>query len=98
MLRRTKIVATLGPATQSSEALRAIIQAGVDVVRLNFSHGAPEDHIARAEAVRAEAAACGRLVAVLADLQGPKLRIARFTKGSVHLEAGQAFVLDAAKG
>ncbi|MBK8971155.1 MAG: pyruvate kinase [Hahellaceae bacterium] len=97
MLRRTKIVATLGPATQTPEALRAIIQAGVDVVRLNFSHGAPEDHIARAEAVRTQANACGRLVAILVDLQGPKLRIARFVNGSVQLEVGQSFVLDATR-
>lgn len=95
MLRRTKIVATLGPATDSPEALGAIIAAGVDVVRLNFSHGNAEDHQKRAQLVRATAKAQGRFVAILADLQGPKLRIARFTDNKVTLSAGQTFVLDA---
>lgn len=96
MLRRTKIVATLGPATDSPDALADIINAGVDVVRLNFSHGSAEEHIARAQRVRAAAAAAGRFVALLADLQGPKLRIARFADNKVTLNAGQTFVLDAA--
>ncbi len=96
MLRRTKIVATLGPATDSPDALTDIINAGVDVVRLNFSHGSAEEHIARAQRVRAAAAAAGRFVALLADLQGPKLRIARFADNKVTLNAGQTFVLDAA--
>lgn len=95
MLRRTKIVATLGPATDSSESLAAIIAAGVDVTRLNFSHGSAEEHIERARRVRQTAAAQGRFVALLADLQGPKLRIARFTENKVILKAGQTFVLDA---
>ncbi|MEP5176688.1 pyruvate kinase, partial [Marinobacter alexandrii] len=95
MLRRTKIVATLGPATDSPEALAAIIGAGVDVTRLNFSHGSAEDHIQRARQVREAAAAQGRFVALLADLQGPKLRIARFANHKVTLTAGQSFVLDA---
>ncbi|MEH6561506.1 MAG: pyruvate kinase, partial [Marinobacter sp.] len=95
MLRRTKIVATLGPATDSSESLAAIIAAGVDVTRLNFSHGSAEEHIERARRVRQTAAAQGRFVALLADLQGPKLRIARFTDNKVILKAGQTFVLDA---
>ncbi len=95
MLRRTKIVATLGPATDSPESLGAIIAAGVDVVRLNFSHGNAEDHQKRAQLVRATAQAQGRFVAILADLQGPKLRIARFTDNKVTLSAGQTFVLDA---
>ena len=96
MLRRTKIVATLGPATDSPDALADIINAGVDVVRLNFSHGSAEEHIARAQRVRAAAAAAGRFVALLADLQGPKLRIARFADNKITLNAGQTFVLDAA--
>lgn len=96
MLRRTKIVATLGPATDSVESLSAIIAAGVDVTRLNFSHGSAEEHMARARKVRETAAAQGRFVALLADLQGPKLRIARFADNKVTLKAGQTFVLDAA--
>lgn len=95
MLRRTKIVATLGPATSTPESIAAIIAAGVDVVRLNFSHGAPEEHQARADLVRAEARKQSRIVAVLADLQGPKLRIARFRESAVTLKVGQAFALDA---
>ena len=95
MLRRTKIVATLGPATDSPESLSAIIAAGVDVTRLNFSHGSAEDHIQRARQVRESAATNGRFVALLADLQGPKLRIARFAENKVTLKAGQQFILDA---
>ncbi|MGO3694564.1 pyruvate kinase, partial [Marinobacter sp.] len=95
MLRRTKIVATLGPATDTPESLAAIIAAGVDVARLNFSHGSADEHIARARRVREAAAAQGRFVALLADLQGPKLRIARFANNKVTLSAGQTFVLDA---
>lgn len=96
MLRRTKIVATLGPATDSPESLAAIIAAGVDVTRLNFSHGSADDHIQRANRVREAAAAQGRFVAIMADLQGPKLRVARFTDNKVALKRGQIFVLDAA--
>ncbi|WP_172147353.1 MULTISPECIES: pyruvate kinase [Pseudomonas] len=95
MRRRTKIVATLGPATESPEAIEALVKAGVDVVRLNFSHGAAQEHIARAALVREMAHKHGRFVAVLADLQGPKIRIARFAEGKVQLSKGQAFVLDA---
>lgn len=95
MQRRTKIVATLGPATDSPEAIDSLVQAGVDVVRLNFSHGKAEDHIARARLVRQAAQRHGRFVAVLADLQGPKIRIARFAETKVTLTKGQQFVLDA---
>ncbi|WP_166265690.1 pyruvate kinase [Marinobacter caseinilyticus] len=95
MLRRTKIVATLGPATDSTESLAAIIAAGVDVTRLNFSHGSAEDHIQRAQQVRDAASAQGRFVALLADLQGPKLRVARFADNKVALKRGQSFTLDA---
>jgi len=94
MLRRTKIVATLGPATDSVESLEAIIKAGVDVVRLNFSHGESEDHIQRAERVREVADRLGRFVAVMADLQGPKIRIARFSCDKIILKVGDIFTLD----
>ncbi|MFK3818328.1 pyruvate kinase [Pseudomonas sp. NPDC089407] len=96
MQRRTKIVATLGPATESAEAIEGLIRAGVDVVRLNFSHGSAQEHIARADLVREIARRYGRFVAILADLQGPKIRIARFAEGKVQLHKGQRFVLDAA--
>lgn len=95
MHRRTKIVATLGPATNSPEALEGLITAGVDVVRLNFSHGSAEDHLARAALVRELALKHGRFVAVLADLQGPKIRISRFAESKVVIEKGQVFTLDA---
>ncbi|AJE23349.1 pyruvate kinase [Azotobacter chroococcum] len=96
MLRRTKIVATLGPATDTPEVLEGLIKAGVDVVRLNFSHGKAEEHMARAALVREMAAKHGRFVAILADLQGPKIRISRFAEGKVMLQKGQQFILDAA--
>src|SRR4051812_6469040 len=75
MPRRTRIVATLGPATTSPEGVRAILEAGVDVVRINFSHGTAEEHVARIALLRKTAAALSRNVAVLADLPGPKLRV-----------------------
>jgi pyruvate kinase len=93
--RRTKIVATLGPATNTPELLDAIIEAGVDVVRLNFSHGDPKEHIILAETVRNRARAYGRQVGVLADLQGPKIRISRFKSDKVLLEENAQFILDA---
>jgi pyruvate kinase len=95
MPRRTKIVATLGPATDEQHVLDDMIQAGMDVVRVNFSHGAHEDHIRRAETVRNRARAYGHQIGVLADLQGPKIRIERFREGWVMLEAGAHFILDA---
>ena len=95
MLRRTKIVSTLGPASESPEVLERLIVAGVNVVRLNFSHGSPEDHKRRAVMVRELAAKHGRHVAVLGDLQGPKIRIARFAEGKIFLKVGDKFVLDA---
>src|SRR3569623_243424 len=95
MLRRTKIVATLGPATDGRKALDGLIQAGVDVVRINFSHGEPGEHRRRVEAVRNRARAHGRQVGVLADLQGPKIRIDRFKDGKVNLIEGDRFTLDA---
>ena len=78
MLRRTKIVTTLGPATDSKDTLRALIEAGANVVRLNFSHGSADDHIKRASMVRDIAKELNAHVAILGDLQGPKIRIARF--------------------
>ncbi len=95
-MRRTKIVATLGPATNTPETVGALVRAGVDVVRLNFSHGLPEDHAYRAQLVRDAARQYGRTVGILGDLQGPKLRIARFREGKIILQPGDAFILDAA--
>lgn len=96
-VRRTKIVATLGPATDAPGVLAAMLKAGVDVCRLNFSHGAAEDHRRRALAVREISQDMGRPVAIMADLQGPKIRVARFIEGAVVLEEGAPFVLDAAR-
>jgi len=95
MFRRTKIVATLGPATDAPKVLDKVIEAGVDVVRINFSHGNVEEHSRRVEMVRDRARAYDREVAVLMDLQGPKIRIERFRDGKVELKEGQAFILDA---
>ena len=95
MPRATKIVATIGPASSSPHVLERMIRAGVDVVRLNFSHGSAQDHIDRAALVRKVAADCGREVAIMADLQGPKIRVGRFEQGKVNLQPGQAFSLDA---
>lgn len=86
--RRTKIVATIGPASQSPETLRALIAAGTDVCRLNLSHGTVDEHIERLQAVRDAAAAAGRPVAVLADLPGPKIRAGSFPDGGVDLTPG----------
>lgn len=95
MLRRTKIVTTLGPSTNNAEALEALFKAGANVVRMNFSHGSAEDHINRAKLVREVAEKIGVNVAILGDLQGPKIRISRFKDGKIELENGQKFVLDA---
>ncbi|WP_449429455.1 pyruvate kinase [Rhodanobacter umsongensis] len=97
-MRRTKIVATLGPATDAPGMLEKLIAEGVDVVRLNLSHGIPDDHRARANAVRAASAAAGREVGVLADLQGPKIRVETFANGPVELVDGAPFVLDCRPG
>ncbi len=94
MTRRTKIVATLGPASSSPEMIEKLILAGANVFRLNFSHGQPEDHINRAKIVREMAAKNSRHVAILGDLQGPKIRIARFKETKIHLEQGATFILD----
>jgi len=94
MLRRTKILATLGPASDKPGVLEALFEAGIDVVRMNFSHGTAQDHIDRATAVRALSKKTGRLVGILCDLQGPKIRIAKFKDTKVWLDEGQAFALD----
>ncbi len=94
MPRATKIVATLGPASSSPEVLGRMIRAGVDVVRLNFSHGTAQDHIDRATMVRDVARAQGKEVAIMADLQGPKIRVGKFEGGKIMLVTGQQFVLD----
>jgi pyruvate kinase len=96
MHRATKIVSTIGPASNNLEILTRMIMAGVNVVRLNFSHGKAQDHIDRAELVRKVAASCGREVAIMADLQGPKIRIGKFEHGKIFLENGSKFILDAA--
>jgi pyruvate kinase len=95
--RATKIVATLGPASSEPKLLEQMIRAGVNVVRLNFSHGKAEDHIARAKLVREAAQQAGREVAIMADLQGPKIRVGKFAQGKVQLEPGMKFVLDASR-
>ncbi|GAA6142095.1 pyruvate kinase [Hydrogenophaga sp. 5NK40-0174] len=93
--RATKIVATLGPASSDPAKLEAMIRAGVNVVRLNFSHGTAQDHIDRAELVRSTAQRVGKEVGIMADLQGPKIRVGKFAEGKVMLEEGMPFVLDA---
>jgi pyruvate kinase len=93
-MRRTKIIATLGPATDGIESQRQLLQAGVDVVRINFSHGDWAQHEGRVTEVREAAEEAGLYVAILGDLQGPKIRIQRFRNGPITLEEGQEFVLD----
>lgn len=95
MTRATKIVATLGPASNTPEVLERMIRAGVDVVRLNFSHGKAQDHIDRATMVRAVAEKVGKSVAIMADLQGPKIRVGKFENGRIELVPGTPFILDA---
>src|SRR5687768_2455191 len=92
-LRRTKILATLGPATDAPGVLDELVRAGVNVVRLNFSHGTAEHHAERVRAVREAAARQGREVGILADLQGPKIRIEKFADDKVQLKAGAPFAL-----
>ncbi len=98
MLRRTKIVATLGPASERPKTLRKMIASGLDVARLNFSHGSPDEHRERAKRLRQAADDCGRDIGLLGDLQGPKIRVMRFKKGSVHLRSGNEFFLDSTLG
>ncbi|MGZ5098781.1 MAG: pyruvate kinase [Usitatibacter sp.] len=96
MQRSTKIVATLGPSSSDAAVLERMFLVGVDVVRLNFSHGSAADHIGRAELVRDTCRKVGRTVGIMADLQGPKIRVGKFKDGKVLLKPGDAFILDAA--
>ena len=95
--RATKIVVTLGPASSDPKLLEQMIRAGVNVVRLNFSHGTAQDHIARANLVREVSQRAGREVAIMADLQGPKIRVGKFADGKVMLEPGAKFILDGSR-
>src|SRR4051812_15108275 len=94
-MRSTKIVATLGPASSDPATLERMFLAGVDVVRLNFSHGTADDHAKRAELVRDTCRKVGRAVGIMADLQGPKIRVGKFREGKAALKVGDAFILDA---
>ncbi|MEQ9397416.1 pyruvate kinase [Haliea sp.] len=96
--RRTKIVATIGPGSESDDMIARLITAGVNVFRLNFSHGSAEQHARVARRIRKQAAVAGRYVGILADLQGPKIRIGSFRDGSVRLETGDRFRLDLGLG
>ena len=98
MNKRTKIVATLGPATDRPEVLESMIRSGVDVVRINFSHGSGDDHRRRVARIREAAARVGKDIGILGDLQGPKIRIERFAEGPVELEEGHRFALDTSLG
>ena len=92
--RQTKIVATLGPASSAPEMIARLFHTGADVFRLNFSHGTHDDHAANIATVRALERETGRPIGILADVQGPKLRVGKFTGGRVHLSTGQAFTFD----
>ena len=92
--RRTKIVATLGPATDDVDVLLEMCHAGLDVARINFSHGSHDDHLRRVELLREASVRAGRYVAILGDLAGPKIRIESFVDGAVQLVEGQPFALD----
>src|SRR6476660_10339077 len=92
--RRTKIIATLGPSSSSIEVMTRLFQAGADVFRLNFSHGTHEDHAARFAQIRQLEEKFDRPIGILADVQGPKLRVGRFSAGRVQLKTGQSLQLD----
>src|SRR5512137_2255596 len=92
-IRKTKIVCTLGPATSSEEMLRKLISAGMDVARLNLSHGTHEEHSARIKQLRRAAESVGKVIGILGDLQGPKIRLGDFPNGAVTLKTGQKFTL-----
>src|SRR5438045_6451036 len=93
-LRSAKIVATLGPASAGAERIRALFDAGVDVFRLNFSHGTHDQHRARFAEIRQVEADTGRPIGILADMQGPKLRVGKFANGRAELVAGERFRFD----
>src|SRR5215472_12895900 len=92
--RSAKIVATLGPSSSAPDRIRKLFEAGVDVFRLNFSHGTHDDHRARFEAIRLVENATGRPIGILADLQGPKLRLGTFAEGPIELGTGESFRVD----
>lgn len=98
MHRRTKIVATLGPATDNAERLIRMLRAGLDVARINFSHGTQADQRSRVGTLRQAASECGRDIGIMGDLQGPKIRIRRFRDGPVTLKEGDKFFLDSTLG
>lgn len=98
MMRRVKILATLGPASQEEEVLTKMVMAGLNAVRCNFSHGTPEDHAKRVTLIRQIMAKTGKTIAILGDLQGPKIRVAKFKEGKISLKDGDLFVLDAELG
>ena len=98
VIRRTKIVATVGPGSESAEVIARLISAGVDVFRLNFSHGSAEQHAKVASRIRKQASIAGRYVGILADLQGRKIRIGTFREESVELTNGDRFRLDLGLG
>ncbi|NDG44499.1 MAG: pyruvate kinase, partial [Gammaproteobacteria bacterium] len=92
--RRTKIVVSLGPSTDRPKTLAAMVEQGIDVARLNMSHGSREDHRRRAQLVRDAATQHGRAIGLLVDLQGPKIRIGQFAEGKVQLRNGRNFTID----
>jgi pyruvate kinase len=94
-MRRAKIVCTLGPAVDSYEQLKTLVEAGMNVARLNFSHGSHTEHEDRYQRVRKVAAETGKAVGVLADLQGPKIRLGKFADGPVELVSGDEFTITA---
>ena len=93
-MRSTKIVATLVPSSSDEAVLRRMVEAGVDIVRLNFSHGTPDDHRARVDLLRTITRDTGRTVGIMADLQGPKIRVGKFENGKIELAVGDTFILD----
>ncbi|MGW7786406.1 pyruvate kinase, partial [Streptomyces tricolor] len=97
-MRRAKIVCTLGPATDSYDQIKALVEAGMDVARFNLSHGTHAEHEERYQRVRKAADETGRSVGILADLQGPKIRLGRFTEGPVLLERGDTFTITVEDG
>ena len=97
-LRRVKILATLGPASQDEAMLTKMVHAGMNAVRCNFSHGTPEDHGKRVDLIRTIMAKTGKTIAILGDLQGPKIRVAKFKEGKILLNDGDTFFLDSSLG
>ena len=92
-VRRTKIICTIGPSTRRGDRIRALAEAGMDMARLNFSHGTPAQHEETIGLIRRTSEELGRPIGILADLQGPKIRVGTFAGGAVDLGVGQSFVL-----